>query len=268
MQANSYICIVERTGHIEIRITGTKGNNPLLPDNYDIREIKEVLEQAERLLFPGEKKDRPIITYQLKEGSVRHVFKTSLQYIIGFNAVLGQVAQKNTVDFLDLPTAKAFETFQDIAVKRDYTFEINTSEPDSNTIKIDKTTRFLTNQAFWSDAEFYFYGRITSLGGKEKANIHLATEERGIVIIQTNREYLEKLESNLLYKTYGIRAIGKQHSETGEIDTSSLRFLELVDYQPQYDEDYLKGLRERARGNWHNMDPDQWLRDLRGGYDA
>lgn len=260
---------MEKTGHIEIKITGNKGNNALVPDNYDIREIREVLEQAERLLFPSEKKDRPLISYQLEAGSVRHLFKTSVQYIIGFNAILGQIAQKNSLEFLDLPTAKAFETFQDMAVKRDYAFEINTSEPNSNIIKIDKTTRFATNQAFWSDAEFYFYGRITSLGGKEKANIHLATEDRGVVIIQTNKEYLEKLESNLLYKTYGIRAVGKQHSETGEIDTSSLKFVELVDYNPRYDEDYLKGLREKARHNWRgDMDAEKWLRDLRGGYDA
>jgi len=200
---------------------------------------------------------------------VRHIFKTSLQYIIGFNAVLGQVAQKQSLDFLDLPTAKALEAFQEMAVKKNYSFDIQTSEQGSNTLHMDNTTRFVTNQAFWTDAEFYFYGRITSLGGKEKANIHVATEDRGIIIIQSSKEYLEHLEDNLLYKTYGIRAVGKQHSETGELDTGSLRFLELVDYHPLYEEEYLKKLRDKAKNNWQGgEDPDAWLRNLRGGYDA
>lgn len=260
---------MERIGHIEIRISGTKGNNPLVPSNFDIREIREVLEQTEHLLFPYEKKDRPLVSYQLEEGSVRHIFKTSLQYIIGFNAVLGQVAQKNSVDFLDLLTAQAFEAFQQMAIKKNYSFDIETSEDSSNKLHIDKTTRFVANQIFWIDAEFYFYGRITSLGGKERANIHVATEDRGIIIIQASKDYLGNREDNLLYKTYGVRAVGKQHSETGEIDTSSLRFLELVDYNPKYEEDYLQKLRDKAKSNWEKGDdPDAWLRNLRGGYDA
>jgi len=260
---------VERIGHIEIRISGNRGNALVTPDNFDIREIREILEQTERMLFPFEKKDRPLVTYRMDEGSVRNIFKTSLQYIIGFNAILGEIAHRQSVDFLDLPTARAFESFQEMAIRKDYTFDINTSEQDSNIIQINKTTRFLTNPAFWGEAEFYYYGKITSLGGKERANIHIATEDRGVVIIQTSKEHLEKLEDNLLYKTYGIRAIGRQHSETGEVDTASLRFLELVEYDARYDEDYLQKLREKAKKSWANIqDTDKWLRDLRGGYDA
>jgi len=164
-------------------------------------------------LCPETKKDRPPITYQLEKGSVRHIFKTSIQYIIGFNAIIGQITKNQSVDFLDLPTAKAIESFQDIALKKNYIFEIDTSIGDSNKIRIDKTTRFWRSMAIWADAEFYFYGKVTSMGGKERSNIHIATDDLGVVIIQTNKEYLERLENNLLYKTYGIRAIGKQHSE-------------------------------------------------------
>ncbi len=45
--------------------------------------------------------------------------------------------------------------------------------------------------------------------------------------------FLEPYDENLLYKTFGIRATGKQHSETGEVDTSTLKLIELVDYQPK-----------------------------------
>lgn len=255
---------MEKIGHIEIRITGSKGNLELSLENYDIREIISVLENAEKLLYPGEKKDRPIMSYSLEEGSVKHILKTSMQYIIGFNAIIGQISQAQNIDFLDLATAQAFENFQDIASKRDYTFTIKTSVENSNEVNLDKTTNFKQTEAIWADAEFYFYGKITNAGGKDKANIHILTDELKTIRIQTPISFLEEYENNILYKILGIRATGKQHSETGEIDTSTLKFIELVNYTPKYDEAYLQGLREKAKKSWSGVDSDEWLNEVRG----
>ncbi|MNX85682.1 hypothetical protein D3C86_1175310 [compost metagenome] len=260
---------MEKTGHIEIRITGSKGNIELSPDNYDIREIITILENAENLLYPGDKKERPIISYNIEQGSVKHILKTSIQFIIGFNAIIGQVSNIQEIDFLDLQTAKAFENLQNIAIKKDYSFSIKTSLENSNEVKVDRTTRYIRTEAIWADAEFYFYGKITNAGGKDKANIHILTADFGTIRIQTPISFLEDYEENLLYKSLGIRALGKQHSSTGEIDTTTLKFLELVDYQPKYDDLYLKGLREKAKKSWlDSIDPDSWLKEIRGGYDA
>ena len=80
---------------------------------------------------------------------------------------------------------------------------------------------------------------------------------------------MENYEENLLYKSFGIRATGKQNSETGEIDKSTLKFVELIEYHPQYDEQYLKSLRDKAKKNWlESINPDNWLNEIRGGYDA
>lgn len=260
---------MEKIGFIEIRITGSKGNLDLSPENYDIREVITMLENAEDLLYSGDKKDRPTISYRIEEGSVKHIFKTSMQYIIGFNAIIGQVNQSQNIDFLDSSTAKAFENIQNTATKKDYTFRIKTSLNETNEVKFDKSTSFYRTDAIWADAEFYFYGKVTNAGGKDKANIHISTEELGSITIETPKSFLEKYEENLLYKTYGIRAVGKQHSETGEIDKSTLKFVELVDYQPKYDEKYLKTLRDKAKKNWlENIDPNNWLREIRGSYEA
>lgn len=200
---------MEKIGFIEISITGSKGNLDLTPDNYDIREIISILETAENLLHLGDKKDRSTISYRIEEGSVKHIFKTSIQTIIGFNAIIGQISEVQTIDFLDLGTAKAFENIQDIATKRNYVFSIITSLDNTNEVRIDKTTQF--------------------------------------------------------YRTEAIC----EHSETGEVDTSSLVFIELVDYQPKYDEDYLKNLRDKAKKSWlGSINPDDWLKEIRGGYDA
>jgi hypothetical protein len=260
---------VEKTGYIEIKIDGSKGNLELSPDNYDIREIIAILENAENLLFPNDKKERPTISYKIEQGSVRHIFKTSIQYIIGFNAVIGQVSQSKNIDFLDLPTAKAIENIQVVASKKGYSFSISTSMANSNVVRIDKTTNFYRAENVFADAEFYLYGKVTNAGGKERANIHIYTEELGTVRIETPIEFLEEYENNLLYKTFGIRAIGKQHSETGEIDKTSLKFLALIDYEQSYDEKYLTSLREKAKKSWlGKIDADKWLREIRGSYDA
>jgi hypothetical protein len=260
---------VEKIGYIEIRITGSKGNIDLSPDNYDIREIISILENAENLLFSGDKRERPNISYKIEEGSVKHILKTSIQYIIGFNAILGQVIQVQNIDFLDIGTANSFENIQQIAAKRNYVFSIKTSLNQTNEIRIDRTTAYYRTESIWADAEFYFYGKVTNAGGKDKANIHIYTEEIGSVRIQTPISFLEQYDENMLYKTFGIRATGKQHSETGEIDTSTLKFIELVYYQPKYDEKYLKALREKAKKSWlSNINPDSWLKEIRGSYDA
>ncbi len=260
---------MKKIGYIEIKITGSKGNLDLTPDNYDIKEIISILENAEKLLYPGEKRDRPTISYRIEEGSVKHILKTSIQYIIGFNAIIGQINQVQNIDFLDISTAKAFEDIQNVAKKRNYVFNIKTSLDNTNEVKVDKTTQYLRTEAIWAEAEFYFYGKVTNAGGKDKANIHIVTEELGTVRIQTPISFLEQYDENLLYKDFGIRAVGKQHSETGEVDSSTLKFIELVDYQTKYDEQYLKRLRDKAKKSWlSNIEPETWLKNIRGGYDT
>lgn len=260
---------MNKEGYIEIKITGKIGNIALSPDNYDIRELIAILENAENLLYPDSKKNRPTVSYKMEEGSVKHVFKTSLQYIIGFNAIIGEInLGKNNIDFLELKTAQAFENIQEIATKKDYIFSIETSLDNSNKIKIDRNTQFYRTEPIWADAEFYFYGKVTNAGGKDKANIHLATEELGTIRISTPKSFLQKYENNILYRTFGIRATGKQYSETGEIDTNSLKFVELLDYEAKYDEFYLKNLRKKAKNNWlKSIDSEKWLMEYRGSYE-
>jgi hypothetical protein len=259
---------VERIGQVEIKVSGKIGNVDINPDNFDIREIVSILENVDDLLYSGDKKNRPLISYDIQEGSVKNIFKTGIQYIVSFNAVLGLISQTNTIDYLDLGTAKAIENLQELAKKKDFAFYIKTSLEDSNNIRIDKFSDFKRTEAIWAEAEFYFYGRITNAGGKDKANIHLLTDEYGTVRIQTPISFLEQQEENILYKSLGIRAKGNQHTENGEIDFTNLEFIELIDYNPIFDENYLKKLRDKAKQSWlSSINPDEWLRQIRGSYE-
>lgn len=259
---------MEKNGQVEIRVSGKIGNIDITPDNFDIQEIISILENVDDLLYKGDKKNRPIISYDIQEGSVRNIFKTGIQYIVSFNAILGLVATTDSIDYLDLGTAKAIERLQDLAKKKDFSFDISTSLAGTNSIRIDKNSNFRRSEAIWAEAEFYFYGKITNAGGKDKANIHLLTDEHGTVRIQTPIEFLEKQEENILYKHVGVRAKGKQHSTNGDIDFTNLDFVELIDYSPVYDEKYLMNLRKKAKSSWlANINADEWLKQIRGSYE-
>ncbi|MCU7695489.1 hypothetical protein ACFSPU_12570 [Haoranjiania flava] len=260
---------MEKNGQIEIKVSGKIGNVDINPDNFDIREIISILENVDDLLYNGDKKNRPLISYDIQEGSVRNIFKTSIQYIVSFNAVLGLISSTNSIDYLDLGTAKAIENLQDLAKKKDFAFDITTSLDKTNNIHIDKNTDFKRTEAIWAEAEFYFYGKVTNAGGKDRANIHLLTDEYGTVRIQTPISFLEQQEENILYKYLGIRANGKQHSENGDIDFTNLDFIELIDYNPIFDENYLQNLRNKAKKSWlSNINADDWLRQLRESYES
>ena len=259
---------MDKIGEIEIRVIGKSGNKELSPDSYDIKHIASILQNIEDLLYPNNKKDRPIITYDIQEGSVRHIFKTTIQTIIGFSAILSQVEANNSIDFLELKTARAIENIQNLSRQKNYEFQIKTSLKEDYELIINPSTKFVRTENMWAEAEFYFYGILRDAGGKNKANIHLDTQDYGYLSIETGEEFLKGREENLLYKRFGVRASGMQNIDTGEIDTKSLKLLELIDYNPKFDNTYLNNLIKKAKKSWKNINPDEWLTDLRGGYEA
>jgi len=256
---------MNKIGQIEIIVKGFKGNVEVTPDNYDIKDIVDILQNVENLLFPNNKKERPIISYDIEKGSVKHIIKTSMQAILGFNAILFQVQNDNSIDFLEIQTAKAFEFFQESAQKQNVEFTISTSIRNTSQIVINKDTKLHRSEDVWAEAEFYFYGIIIDAGGKLKANIHLDTKDYGLLKIDATKEVLAEYESNPLYKSFGVRAIGKQNIKTGELDKSELKLIDIIDYNPLYKEDYIKSLIKKAKNSWGNVkDADDWLSNLRG----
>ena len=60
---------------------------------------------------------------------------------------------------------------------------------------------------------------------------------------------------------------GQPHPGTPE-DDSQQRLFKSVNCAGLYDADYLKSLRLKAMVWLNNVDADDWIRDLRGGYDS
>lgn len=253
---------------ITIRITGKVGQKEISPELYDISEIKNLITDFENMLFPVSKKGRPSVSYRIEEGSVTHVFTTSRQEVVAFNALLLDVQKQNSIDLLELKSARAFENLQSQSDQKYLTYEIATSIADDlKPFTISPETTWRRTEETWVDAEFYVYGEITDAGGKSSSNIHLDTQNYGLLTIATDKSVLKEKEENILYKTYGARVKAKQHIETGEMDTKSLSLIELIDIQKKYDKDYLETLIDRATPRWQGIDSDTWLRELRGDYE-
>lgn len=67
------------------------------------------------------------------------------------------------------------------------------------------------------------------------------------------------------YKKFGVRVRAKKNILTGDIDKSTLVLVELMDYQPKFDEDYLQGLIRKATPKWRGVNAGEWLANVRGG---
>jgi hypothetical protein len=255
---------MDALGEIEIKIEGSVGGQKLTPALVDIEEIRVVLAHASGLLFPSEKRSqRPLISYEIVEGSVRHKFRTVMQSVIGFGAVLTQISTQREIDFLHERSALAIESLQHLAVEKNYVVTISANE---GRLRIDRSTHYLRNAKLWVDAEFYLYGELTNAGGKNSPNIHLDTEEYGTLRISTDKDYLKGTDKNLLYKKFGLRVAGKQNLQTFEMDRNSLTFVDLFDYDMDYSESYLDGLIKKAAPAWEGVqNADEWLDEIRGG---
>ena len=253
---------------IEIRVTGVVGHREIAPDQLDISDIKSMIDNFENMLFPGSKKDRPHISYYIEDGSVKHIFTTSRQEVVGFNALLSDIQKQETIDILEHKSALAFENLQKKSDETNLSYNITTSvSEEAVPFVISPETAWKRTEETWIDAEFYVYGEITDAGGKSNSNIHVDTKEYGVLTIATDKTTLKEKEENMLYRTYGVRVKGKQHLQSGEMDTKSLKLIELIDIQKKYDEEYLDSLIEQATPRWQGIDADKWLGELRGDYE-
>lgn len=254
---------------IIFHIIGSKGKEKLSTSNFDIKQIRLLFDVVEPLLYPDKKSrlTRPTISYEIKDGSVTNVFRTSLQYVLMLSSVLTTIDKENgSIDMLETESAKAMETLQDFALRNDYNIEITTSDKPKRIFAVTPETHYVRHANIMVDTESYFYGKLVDAGGKDKANIHLQTRDYGLLTIKSDKGYLAEYDKNPLYRNFAVRVRAKQNLLTGEIDKSSLEMIELIDYQPRYDEEYLQSLIDKATPKWTGVDADGWVAEIRGGH--
>jgi len=255
---------METKGQVTIRIEGSYGSAPLTPDNYDITLMQSVLKFAIALLDLDKRKDTPITTFHIEEGSVKNIFTTSKQKAVEFTSVLALIISSSSIDQLDPKTAVAFEEMQKFSIQNNFNVDISTSESEERIVHITPTTYFRRTESLWADSEVYYYGTLVDAGGKGKANIHLDTKD-GVITIDADKEILTNIQGNPLYRKFGVRAKAKQNIITGAIDTNTLKLIEILEFEPKFDMAYLEKKMDSSTPIWSGIDVDDFLSEIRGG---
>lgn len=250
------------SGYIEIHISGLKNGTVLSPDNYDIRELRSVIEAVDSILGKDRKGD--VVFERVAEGSVRNFIKASAQIIMQATAIFQLISGNERLAGMETRTADAIEAIQQNARKTGYTYTLSTSAWTEG-ISISPQTNYAREKPLLVDAEYYFYGRIVDAGGKSSPNIHIDVERLGVITISASEDYLKGQKKNLLYHTCGVRARGKQNPLTGEMDKSSLELVSIMDYSPSFNENYLMDLIRNATPSLSRIkDKQRWIDEVRG----
>lgn len=255
---------MEEKGFIEVKFEGNVDGVPLSPLNVDIKEIREILTDVENFLYPGkgDKDDRPLISYKIEEGSVKHYFHLPISAILLFNGLVGEIAERGNVDFLDNKRAQVIDKFQKQALDNNLTITFSNSLSHAKTLTISKATKYFAVSATYIETEFTLYGKIEAEGGVSP-NFHMETKEFGRVIVSATVDQLLEGEKRL-YQVYGIRATGKLSlSDNRPYD---LNLVEYLEYKPTFNRTELDLLIDQASPNLSKIaNVDEWLQELRGG---
>lgn len=256
---------MELNGYISIIITGNTVDGNLTPRDIDIAETKDLLLDVETLLFPSkpEKDQRPKVSYEVKEGSVKNLFHIPIAKAIMFTALMAEVESQGAVDILDLKAAVVIDKWQRKAYTTGRNYLISSSvSADKPVLTINKESQFIAPQSNWVTTSVYLYGKIYEEGGLNNVNLHIITERHGKLPVKASEEQLTSGE-NKLFKVYGVWAKGKQNISTGEL--KDLELIEFIVHQPVYDEIALQKQIKKASLSWRSIkDKDAWLVQVRG----
>lgn len=251
--------------YISITITGKSSQGDLNPKDIDIVETKELLSDVETLLFPTrpEKEERPKVSYEVREGSVKNLFFIPAANVIMFTALLSEVGKQGTSGLLQQKAAATIDKWQ----KKSYTsgreYSFTSSVNEMPFLIINKDTKFIAPQSDWVNTSLYLYGEIYEEGGLSNSNLHILTDRYGRLTVAATKEQLTS-GNNKLYNVYGLWVKGKQNIATGFLKDLSL--IDFLTHQQNYDELALNILIDKASANWKNIkEKDAWLTDVRGG---
>jgi hypothetical protein len=256
--------LVEEKGQIEVSFKGMVNGKALTPLDVDITEVREVITDIENFLYPtrGEKTERPLIAYKIETGSAKHLFFLPITSVIIFNSLIGEVAHRKTVDFLDFRRADILEKFQRKARERDLEITMSTSLADKKTLVIDRNTNYYNVSPDWINTDFTLYGEVYQEGGINP-NFHIINKEYGKLTIAATKEQILEGEKRV-YKIYGIKASGKMNIATGK--PFDLKLENFIEYNPIFDQSELDLLIAKATPNLSKIENvDEWLEHIRGG---
>lgn len=220
------------------------------------------MSDIETFLYPTkeEKHTRPLISYEIREGSAIHKFVLPISSVILFNGIVSEVSKREDISFLDYKRQEIISKFQRKAIKDSITIEFTTSLSQSSVLMVNNNTHFEMDSPKYYESEFYLYGEIYQEGGKSP-NVHINTSKNGNLIISATKEQIIDGEKKT-YKTYGVKVKGKKSLEDGRL--YDLKLIDFIQYKPSFDRTLLDKMISKASENLSKIkDLDEWIDGLK-----
>ena len=204
---------------------------------------------------------------QIEEGSYQLRVILSAALMAALAPDLRALEREDSLGEIDPKRAEIIQKWQERARRSDsLAYGINSPGEILKPLTIARTTNYREGDTTpWVEVEKYLFGRIVDMGGVHRANVHLALEGGGTVIVGSSEEFLRNQKDNRLYHRGLLRVKAKQNVRTGKL--REVRLLDFVPYDPAADDEGLERFIEQGTRAWADVpDAAGWVRELRGGH--
>lgn len=250
-----------------IKIAGSRNGQALTPQALDVDEWIALLEHSKNLLYPEGKKGRGQVGMLIEPKGVNMKLFADKSVVIQAQDLLSQASATGQMGILHPKQVDAIEHFQAMAEQYHFLFKMGWVESSAPALSLNRHTHWDKTESSWLAAEKYISGIVTNAGGKSNPNIHLDTDELGLLTIAVSHDMLKADDKNRLYKVQKVRILIDQGQHSSEFNKKTAKLLEFVDDDTQGEtpDEYLDRLTRQAASDWKKIkNPESWLRELRG----
>lgn len=251
---------------LEFRLVDRTENLELTPETVDLPTLRGFLAEIEEFVKGNERKvvlkDSRV---RIEEGSLKVLLTVPAALALSVETDIRHLNETSDLDTLQPKRAAVLETWWERTKRyENRVYTVGWTTPKKSSIRVGRESDWSRGSAnAWVAVEKYLTGRVVDLGGKTKANVHLALPDGRGLVVEASEEILSAEEENHLYRDMTLRVIGEENLYNGEM--RGLRLLEFVASTREIDSDVLTRLWERGREAWAGVeDPSAWVEELRG----
>jgi hypothetical protein len=251
-------------GHEEVEfiVRGKISGEEISPDLISLSLLRDFTKDIYDLINELNENKKADNLISIEKGSLKI---KSIITLLAFNSLLSEIetlSQNNDFTRVNSKIGTILEGWHNKTL--DFTeLEFEISPAGNQSIKFNKDSKyFRSDENIWVESEIYLYGVITDLGGSQRPNIHLKTEDGKSLTITCTKDDIINEKENHVYHSAALRVSANQNLYSGEL--KEIKFLNFIDYDPTYDENQILATIEKGRNAWNDVeDHVEWVRNLR-----
>jgi hypothetical protein len=251
---------------LEFRLVDRVDDVELSPETVDLPTLRGFLGEIEEFVKGNERgqvlKDSRV---QIEKGSLNVLVTLPSALSLSVETDLRLLKETRDFDTIQPKRATVLETWWDRTKRHEKRiYSVDWTVPSKSPIRVARDSDWTRGSAnAWVAVEKYLTGRVVDLGGKTKANVHLALPDGRSLLVAASEEMLSGEEENHLYRDMTLRVLAEENLYNGEL--RALRLVEFVATSGEVDSDLLTKLWDRGQEAWAGVDdPSAWVDELRG----